>query len=92
VTQRTKGAIDFLSEADGAAKTALIALDRLIGARTVVPRYNRLHTESVFGIISLLDLLGQAVEETFPGARSFIRIRPGFDSLDPNTAGADLGS
>jgi len=79
---------EFASDADGSAKIALIGIDRSIGAWAVIPRYNRLYTESVFEIISLLDLLRQAVEETFPRARSFIR--PGFDSIDPNTAG--LGS
>ena len=81
---------DFPSDADGSAKIALIGIDRSIGAWAVIPRYNRLYTESVFEIISLLRLLKQAVEETFPRARSFIR--PGFDSIDSNTAGSDLGS
>ncbi len=56
-----------------------------IGAWAVIPRYNRLHSESVFEIISILDLLRQAIEETFPRARSFIR--PGFDSIDPDPVG-----
>jgi len=76
---------EFPSDADGSAKIALIGLDRSMGAWAVIPRYNRLHTESVFEIISFLDLLRQAVEETFPRARSFIR--PGFDSLDSSTTG-----
>jgi hypothetical protein len=77
----------FPSDADGSAKIALIAIDRSIGAWAVIPRYNRLHTESIFEIISLLALLKQAVEETFPKARSFVR--PGFDSTDANPAGSD---
>ena len=81
---------EFPSDSDGSAKIALIGIDRSIGAWAVIPRYNRLHTESVFEIISLLDLLRQAVEETFPGARSFIR--PGFDSHESNTAVAGPGS
>ncbi len=81
---------EFASDADGSAKIGLIGIDRSIGAWAVIPRYNRLYTESVFEIISLLSLLRQAVEETFPRARSFIR--PGFDSIDSNTAGSDLGS
>jgi len=81
---------EFASDADGSAKIALIGIDRSIGAWAVIPRYNRLHTESVFEIISLLDLLRQAVEETFPRARSFIR--PGFDSTDSNPAGSGPGS
>ncbi len=81
---------EFASDSDGSAKIALIGIDRSIGAWAVIPRYNRLYTESVLEIISLLDLLRQAVEETFPRARSFIR--PGFDSIDPNNEGAGHGS
>ncbi len=68
---------EFPADSDGSAKIALIAMDRSIGAWGVIPRHNRLYRESVFEIISLLNLLRQAVEEEFPGARSFIR--PGFD-------------
>ena len=82
--------VEFPSDADGSAKIALIAIDRSIGAWAVIPRYSRLHSESVLEIISLLNLLRQALEETFPGARSFIR--PGFDSSVPNPAGPSPGS
>jgi hypothetical protein len=81
---------EFPSDADGSAKIALIGIDRSIGAWAVIPRSNRLYTESVYEIISFLDVLRQAVEETFPRARSFIR--PGFDSIDPNPEGAVLES
>lgn len=80
-----EGGAEFPSDSDGSAKIALIAIDRSIGAWAVIPRYNCLLRESVFEIISLLGLVRQAVEETFPMARSFIR--PGFDSNDPNNAG-----
>ena len=73
---------EFTSDADGSAKIALIAIDRSIGAWAVICRHYRLYAESVFEIISFLGLLRQAVEETFPRARSFIR--PGFDDLDLN--------
>jgi hypothetical protein len=81
---------EFASDSDGSAKIALIGIDRSIGAWAVIPRHNRLYTESVFEIISLLSLLRQTVEETFPGARSFIR--PGFDSNDPNPVLSGLES
>jgi hypothetical protein len=68
---------EFPRDADGSAKVALVAIDRSIGAWGVIPQYNRLYAEGVFEIVSLLKLLGQAVEETFPDARSFIR--PGLD-------------
>jgi hypothetical protein len=70
------------SDSDGSAKIALIAIDRSIGAWAVIPHYNNLYAESVLEIISFLDRLRQAIEETFPNARSFIR--PGFDRIDLN--------
>jgi hypothetical protein len=81
--EEEEGDDEFPSDADGSAKIALIAIERSIGAWAVIPRYNRLHTESVFEMIHLLDLLRQAVEEAFPRARAFIR--PGFDSFEANT-------
>jgi len=65
------------SDSDGSAKVALIAIDRSIAAWGVIPSHNRFYRERVFEIISFLNLLKQAVEETFPGAKSFIR--PGLD-------------
>jgi len=64
-------------DSDGSAKVALIGIDRSIAAWGVIPRHNRFYRERVFEIISFLNLLKQAVEETFPGAKSFIR--PGLD-------------
>jgi hypothetical protein len=72
----------FPSDSDGSAKIALIAIDRSIGAWTVISRYNHLYAKSVSGITSFLNLLRQAIEETFPRARSFVR--PGFESIDLN--------
>jgi len=65
------------SDSDGSAKVALIGIERSIAAWGVIPRHNRFYRERVFEIISFLNLLKQAVEETFPGAKSFIR--PGLD-------------
>ena len=73
---------EFASDSDGSAKITLIAIDRSIGAWAVIPHYNHLVAESVLEIISFLDRLRQAVEETFPRARSFLR--PGFDRIDLN--------
>jgi hypothetical protein len=64
-------------DGDGSAKIAMIGIDRSIGAWGMIPRHNRFYQESVFEIISLLKLLKQAVKETFPGAKSFVR--PGLD-------------
>jgi hypothetical protein len=76
------GLNEFPSDADGSAKIALIAIDRSIGAWAVIPHHFPLHAEIVLEIISFLDRLGQAIEETFPKARPFIR--PGFDKIDLN--------
>jgi len=73
---------EFANDSDGSAKIALIAIDRSIGAWAVILRYRHLHVGRVLEIISFLDRLRQAVEATFPRARSFIR--PGFDSIDLN--------
>jgi hypothetical protein len=71
---------EVASDSDGSAKIALVAIDRSIGAWAVIPHYNHADAESVFEIISFLDHLRQAIEETFPRARSFLR--PGFDRID----------
>jgi hypothetical protein len=73
---------EFPSDSDGSAKIALIAIDRSIGAWAVIPNYYHLYAESVLKIISFLDRLREAVEETLPHARSFLR--PGFDRIDLN--------
>lgn len=76
------GGDEFPSDADGSAKIALIAINRSIGAWAVIPHHYPRDSESVLEIISFLDRVGQAIEETFPKARSFIR--PGFDGIDLN--------
>jgi hypothetical protein len=73
---------EFPSDSDGSAKIALIAMDRSISAWAVVSHYDPFHAEKIFEMVSFLDSLRQAVEETFPNARSFIR--PGFDRIDLN--------
>ncbi len=72
---------EFPSDSDGSAKIALIAIDRSIAAWAVIQHYMTDCGQEVIGIIAFLDGLRQAVEETFPNARSFIR--PGFDETDP---------
>jgi len=79
--EEEEGADEYPSDSDGSAKVALIAIDRSISAWAVISHYNHHDAESVFKMISFLDRLSQAVEETFPHARSFIR--PGFDRIDP---------
>ena len=73
---------EFARDSDGSAKIALIAIDRSMSAWAVISYHNHVYAERVFEIISFLDRLRQAVEETFPNARSFIR--PGFERIDLN--------
>ena len=73
---------EFASDSDGSAKIALIAIDRSIAAWAVIQYYINDGDKEVINIISFLDSLRQAVEETFSKARSFIR--PGFDEIAPN--------
>jgi len=73
---------EFPSDSDGSAKIALIAMDRSISAWAVIRHYSGDDNEGVMDIIAFLDGLKQAVEKTFPNARSFIR--PGFDRVDQN--------
>ena len=72
---------EFASDSDGSAKIALITIDRSIAAWAVIQHYMTDCGQEVIDIIAFLDGLRQAVEETFPKARSFIR--PGFDQFDP---------
>jgi hypothetical protein len=71
---------EFQSDSDGTAKIALIAIDRTISAWAVIQHYLTHHDKEVIDLIAFLDSLRQAMEETFPNARSFIR--PGFDEID----------
>lgn len=80
--EEEEGPDEFPSDADGSAKIALIAIDRSMGAWAIISQHYPNNSESVLNLVSFLDRLGQAIEETFPKARSFIR--PGFDNIDPN--------
>jgi hypothetical protein len=83
-TLREERCDEFLSDSDGSAKIALIAMDRSIAAWAVIRGYDDTHgVESILNIIDFLDRLRQAVEKTFSSARSFIR--PGFDRIDLNS-------
>ena len=77
-----EGYDEFPSDSDGSAKIALIAIDRSIAAWAVIQCYITDSDKGVVDGIAFLDSLRQAVEETFPRARSFIR--PGFDEIDLN--------
>jgi len=77
-----EGSDEFPSDSDGSAKIALIAIDRSIAAWAVIQYYITDSDKGVIDGISFLDGLRQAIEETFPHARSFIR--PGFDEINSN--------
>ncbi len=74
-----EGDDEFPRDSDGSAKIALIAIDRSIAAWAVIRHYVTDGAKGVIDAIAFLDSLRQAVEKTFPNARSFIR--PGFDSM-----------
>lgn len=80
--EEKEAADEFPSDSDGSAKIALIAIDRSIAAWAVIQHYVADGCHEVRDLIAFLDRLRQAVEETFPNARSFIR--PGFDQIDPD--------
>lgn len=68
---------DIQKEADGAAKIALIGIDRSIKAwSTLMPHFPN-QEDSMITFLSTLQQLQRMVEETFPDARAFKR--PGFD-------------
>ncbi|MGQ9645744.1 MAG: hypothetical protein ACUVWO_04285 [Thermodesulfobacteriota bacterium] len=83
--EEEEGDDEFPSDSDGSAKVALIAMDRSIAAWAAMRAYVTEGTEEVIDLIALLDGLRQAVEKTFPKARSFLR--PGFDKVDLNDQG-----
>ncbi len=78
--EEEEGCDEFPSNSDGSAKIALIAIDRSIGAWAVISHHEHRYAEKALEMISFLDRLRQAIEQTFPRARSFLR--PGFDRID----------
>jgi hypothetical protein len=75
-----EGDDEFPSDSDGSAKIALISIDRSISAWAVISHHSHRDAEETLEMISFLDHLRQAIEQTFPRARSFLR--PGFDRID----------
>ncbi len=73
---------DLPRDSDGSAKIALIAIDRSMSAWAVIRHYHGDRDERILSTIGYLDRLREAVEKTFPRARSFHR--PGFDAIDQN--------
>jgi len=80
--EEEEGWDEFPRDSDGSAKIALIAMDRSIAAWALTRHYMTDGAKEVTDLIAFLDGLRQAVEKTFPSARSFIR--PGFDRVDPS--------
>jgi hypothetical protein len=69
---------DSQSDFNGSIKIALIAIDRSIAAWTNLT--NRENFDQIRPVVGLLETLRTGCEETFPGARDFLR--PGFDEID----------
>jgi hypothetical protein len=82
IEEEEEGDDEFPKDSDGSAKIALIAMDRSIAAWAMIRHYDTSSVEKVVDLIAFLDGLRQAVEKTFPKARSFMR--PGFESVDLN--------
>jgi hypothetical protein len=80
IEEKEEGCDEFPSDSGGSAKIGLVAIDRSIAAWAVIQHYITDGDKGVIDVIAFLDGLRQAVEETFPNARSFIR--PGFDEVD----------
>lgn len=68
---------DFLKDADGSVKVALLGIDRSTAVWYLVQQNHPEHTESVKPLILQLERLRNQLEIAFPHAREFIR--PGFD-------------
>jgi hypothetical protein len=69
---------EFLRDADGSAKVALISIDRSISAWGVLmERFSERQTE-ILQLVHILENLRKRVEAEFPQARHFVR--PGFDN------------
>ncbi len=80
IEEKDEGCDEFPSDADGSAKIALIAIDRSIAAWAVILQDVTDDDKKAMDIIAFLDGLRDAVEKTFPKARSFVR--PGFDEVE----------
>lgn len=63
--------------ADGAAKVALLGLDRSIAAWHTLWRARPEEEDAVLPLLAILDRLRRDLEAAFPAARAFVR--PGFD-------------
>ena len=67
------------SDAEGSAKIALIAIDRSLSCWRVVQSAFPEKTDSIKPMLIELEKLRRGIEQTFPGARDFIR--PGLDEV-----------
>lgn len=72
---------DMPSDADGSAKVALIAIDRSLGAWTLLHKEFPEREDETLEILVFLERLRHSLENEFPQARAFIR--PGFDEEKP---------
>ena len=68
---------EIQNDSNGSAKIALVSIDRLIGAWTVVMENMKDHEDTVLKFLIGLADVRKHTEATFPNARGFVR--PGFD-------------
>ena len=71
------GEDEIQNDSNGSAKIALISIDRLIGAWSVVMENMKDHEDTILKFLIRLADLRKYAETTFPNARKFMR--PGFD-------------
>lgn len=65
------------NDSNGSAKIALVALDRLIGAWSVVMGNMKDHEDEILKFLISLSEVRKLIEKTFPNTKIFVR--PGFD-------------
>lgn len=69
---------DGPSDADGSAKVALIGVDRSLEAWATLLAHFPEARDDILDFPAMLERIRRITEDTFPGARSFVR--PGFDA------------
>ena len=77
VDDRCEGDGGYPSDADGAAKIALVAIDRSVAAWARLRERLDAETDAMLDLLVRLERLRRATEREFPQARAFKR--PGFD-------------
>lgn len=81
IIDKLKSYTDFPRDPNGYAKVALIGIDRSITAWGTLREHFSDREDEILDILICLDRLRKKIENTFPGARAFVR--PGLDEIEP---------